>query len=70
MKILTILKNKRMVERTKKALEYNPKRNRRSSSTISTKVGKHSGGLTSSQRRRRSIKRAELEALRNPWMAF
>ena len=59
-------KKLKLVERVKQSLGANPKRDRSSSTT----KGKHSGGLTSSQRRRRSVQRAELEALRNPWMAF
>ena len=58
-------KKEKLVEKVKNSLGANPKRSRNS-----TKSTKHGKGLTSSQRRRLAIKRAELEALRNPWLVF
>lgn len=68
MKIFGGSKKRNLVERVKNSLGANPTRTRRS--TKSTKGAKHGKGLTSSQRRRLAIKRAELEALRNPWLVF
>lgn len=69
MKILKIFGgDKKMVERTRKSLDANPTRTRRS--TKSTKSAKHGKGLSSSKRRKLAIQRAELEALRNPWLAW
>lgn len=60
--------SKKIVERTRKSLDANPTRTRRS--TKSTKGAKHGKGLTSSQRRKLAIERARREEILNPWMAF
>lgn len=69
MKIFERNKGKKVAERVEKSLGANPKR-KRGSVDKATKGAKHGKGLTSSQRRKLAIKRAELEALRNPWLVF
>lgn len=58
--------NKKIVERTRKSLDANPTRTRRS--TKSTKGARK--GLSSSQRRKLAIERARREEILNPWMAW
>lgn len=59
--------NKKIVERTRKSLDANPTRTRRSTKK-STKGARK--GLSSSQRRKLAIERARREEILNPWMAW
>lgn len=68
MKIFGGNKKRNLVERVKNSLGANPTRTRRS--TKSTKGGKHTKVLSSSQRRKLAIERARREEILNPWMAF
>ena len=62
-------KKEKLVEKVKNSLGANPKRGRNSTKN-STKGGKHTKVLSSSQRRKLAIERARREEILNPWMAF